>query len=69
MASYCEDSPVKKKKKQPKSQTQRQCLIHVNGAKGIVSAFSEKSWTVSNMFCIFYLVVEKKYVVFKMIFI
>ena len=37
MASYCDESPVKKK---IKSQTQRQCLIHAFGAKRIASAFS-----------------------------
>lgn len=50
MASYCDDSPVKKKKKKSTDKTQRQCLLHIYGAKGIVSAFSEQSWMVSTVF-------------------
>ena len=48
MASYCQDSPVKKMrhKVKEKEPTQRRCLIHVVNVKKEVSAFTDCSWQV-----------------------
>ena len=48
MASYCQDSPVKKMrhKAKEKEPTQRRFLIHVVNVKKEVSAFTDCSWQV-----------------------
>ena len=48
MASYCQDSPVKKKRRKAKEKqpTQRRCLIHVVNVKEEVPAFTDHSWQI-----------------------
>lgn len=49
MASYCEDSPVKRKKRKTAKQkvSSRRCIIHITDSNDDVTEFTEISWKVN----------------------